>query len=405
MINRMSPLTLKIICGGVILAIAVGIRQSFGLFLDPVSTTLQIGRETFALSIGLINLLWGALAPFTGALSDKFGLKKVAIFGTILYSLGIYIFSNSSYGYELIIGGLIVGAGLSGLGFTVILGAVGKFAPPEKRGTALGLTTMGGSIGMFLGIPVSGTLIESSGWSGAFFWLAIISLVMLPLVYGLVDGKTSNDKKTKVTSEDKGETLTEVLNHAFNSKHFVLLVCGFFICGFHVNFIVSHLPAFISDMSLPGNVATTALALVGFANIFGVAIAGRLGDKYSKSDVLVVLYSLRAIVFTIYILTPITASSTMIFTFTLGLLWLGTVPLTSGLVATFFGPKYMSMLYGIVFFGHQLGGFFSSWLGGRIYDFTGNYDIMWWFSVFLGVFAALLHYPIKDKAIILFGSR
>jgi len=164
MINRMSPLTLKIICGGVILAIAVGIRQSFGLFLDPVSTTLQIGRETFALSIGLINLLWGALAPFTGALSDKFGLKKVAIFGTILYSLGIYIFSNSSYGYELIIGGLIVGAGLSGLGFTVILGAVGKFAPPEKRGTALGLTTMGGSIGMFLGIPVSGTLIESTGW-------------------------------------------------------------------------------------------------------------------------------------------------------------------------------------------------------------------------------------------------
>ncbi|MEL0232382.1 MAG: MFS transporter, partial [Hyphomicrobiales bacterium] len=301
MISRISPLTLKILCGGLILAIAVGIRQSFGLFLDPVSTTLQIGRETFALSIGLINLLWGALAPFTGALSDKFGLKKVAIFGTILYSLGIYIFSNSSYGYELIIGGLIVGAGLSGLGFTVILGAVGKFAPPEKRGTALGLTTMGGSIGMFLGIPVSGTLIESTGWSAAFFWLAIISLVMLPLVYGLVDGKTSNDKKTKVASEDKGETLTEVLNHAFNSKHFVLLVCGFFICGFHVNFIVSHLPAFISDMSLPGNVATTALALVGFANIFGVAIAGRLGDKYSKSDVVVVLYSLRAIVFTIYI--------------------------------------------------------------------------------------------------------
>ncbi len=403
MTKGLTPLQIKIICGGLILAIAVGIRQSFGLFLEPISTTLQIGRETFALSIGLVNLLWGALAPFTGALADKFGLKRVAIVGALFYSGGILILSNSASPQELLLGGIIVGSGLSGLGFTVILGAVGKFAPPEKRGTALGLTTMGGSIGMFLGVPVTGTFIQSFGWSGALFGLAAISLIMIPLVYGLVPNDKITDQKNQ--TNDAGERLSEVLSHALKSKNFLLLVCGFFICGFHVNFIVAHLPAFISDMSLPGNVATTSLALIGFANIFGVALAGRLGDKYKKNDVLVALYALRALAFIIYIITPITVISTLIFTFVLGILWLGTVPLTSGLVATFFGPKYMSMLYGIVFFSHQLGGFVSSWMGGWIFDLTGDYNIMWWFSVLLGLLAALLHYPIKDRPVIIFGTR
>ena len=403
MTKGLTPLQLKIICGGLILAIAVGIRQSFGLFLEPISTTLQIGRETFALSIGLVNLLWGVLAPFTGALADKFGLKRVAIVGALFYSGGILILSNSASPQELLLGGIIIGSGLSGLGFTVILGAVGKFAPPEKRGTALGLTTMGGSIGMFLGVPVTGTFIQSFGWSGALFGLAAISLVMIPLVYGLVPNDKITDQKNQ--TNDAGERISEVLSHALKSKNFLLLVCGFFICGFHVNFIVAHLPAFISDMSLPGNVATTSLALIGFANIFGVALAGRLGDKYKKNDVLVALYALRALAFIIYIITPITVISTLIFTFVLGVLWLGTVPLTSGLVATFFGPKYMSMLYGIVFFSHQLGGFVSSWMGGWIFDLTGDYNIMWWFSVLLGLLAALLHYPIKDQPVIIFGTR
>ena len=403
MTKGLTPLQFKIICGGLILAIAVGIRQSFGLFLEPISTTLQIGRETFALSIGLVNLLWGALAPFTGALADKFGLKRVAIVGALFYSGGILILSNSASPQELLLGGIIIGSGLSGLGFTVILGAVGKFAPPEKRGTALGLTTMGGSIGMFLGVPVTGTFIQSFGWSGALLGLAAISLVMIPLVYGLVPNDKITDQKNQ--TNDAGERLSEVLSHALKSKNFLLLVCGFFICGFHVNFIVAHLPAFISDMSLPGNVATTSLALIGFANIFGVALAGRLGDKYKKNDVLVALYALRALAFIIYIITPITVISTLIFTFVLGILWLGTVPLTSGLVATFFGPKYMSMLYGIVFFSHQLGGFVSSWMGGWIFDLTGDYNIMWWFSVLLGLLAAVLHYPIKDRPVIIFGTR
>ena len=403
MTKGLTPLQFKIICGGLILAIAVGIRQSFGLFLEPISTTLQIGRETFALSIGLVNLLWGVLAPFTGALADKFGLKRVAIIGALFYSGGILILSNSATPQELLLGGIIIGSGLSGLGFTVILGAVGKSAPPEKRGTALGLTTMGGSIGMFLGVPVTGTFIQSFGWSGALFGLAAISLVMIPLVYGLVPNDKITDQKNQ--TNDAGERLSEVLSHALKSKNFLLLVCGFFICGFHVNFIVAHLPAFISDMSLPGNVATTSLALIGFANIFGVALAGRLGDKYKKNDVLVALYALRALAFIIYIITPITVISTLIFTFVLGILWLGTVPLTSGLVATFFGPKYMSMLYGIVFFSHQLGGFVSSWMGGWVFDLTGDYNIMWWFSVLLGLLAALLHYPIKDQPVIIFGTR
>ena len=403
MTKGLTPLQIKIICGGLILAIAVGIRQSFGLFLEPISSSLQIGRETFALSIGLVNLLWGVLAPFTGALADKYGLKRVAIVGALFYAGGILILSNSASPQELLLGGIIIGSGLSGLGFTVILGAVGKFAPPEKRGTALGLTTMGGSIGMFLGVPVTGSFIQTLGWSGALFGLAAISLIMIPLVYGLISNDKVSDQKPQ--SGDTDEKLTEVLNHALKSKNFLLLVCGFFICGFHVNFIVAHLPAFISDMSLPGNVATTSLALIGFANIFGVALAGRLGDKYKKNDVLVALYALRALAFIIYIITPVTILSTLIFTFALGVLWLGTVPLTSGLVATFFGPKYMSMLYGIVFFSHQLGGFLSSWMGGWVFDLTGDYDIMWWFSVLLGLLAALLHVPIKDRPVIIFGTR
>ena len=403
MTKGLTPLQIKIICGGLILAIAVGIRQSFGLFLEPISSSLQIGRETFALSIGLVNLLWGVLAPFTGALADKYGLKRVAIVGAIFYAGGILILSNSASPQELLLGGIIIGSGLSGLGFTVILGAVGKFAPPEKRGTALGLTTMGGSIGMFLGVPVTGSFIQTLGWSGALFGLAAISLIMIPLVYGLISNDKVSDQNPQ--SGDTDEKLTEVLNHALKSKNFLLLVCGFFICGFHVNFIVAHLPAFISDMSLPGNVATTSLALIGFANIFGVALAGRLGDKYKKNDVLVALYALRALAFIIYIITPVTILSTLIFTFVLGILWLGTVPLTSGLVATFFGPKYMSMLYGIVFFSHQLGGFLSSWMGGWVFDLTGDYDIMWWFSVLLGLLAALLHVPIKDRPVIIFGTR
>ncbi len=403
MTKGLTPLQIKIICGGLILAIAVGIRQSFGLFLEPISSSLQIGRETFALSIGLVNLLWGVLAPFTGALADKYGLKRVAIVGALFYAGGILILSNSASPQELLLGGIIIGSGLSGLGFTVILGAVGKFAPPEKRGTALGLTTMGGSIGMFLGVPVTGSFIQTLGWSGALFGLAAISLIMIPLVYGLISNDKVSDQNPQ--SGDTDEKLTEVLNHALKSKNFLLLVCGFFICGFHVNFIVAHLPAFISDMSLPGNVATTSLALIGFANIFGVALAGRLGDKYKKNDVLVALYALRALAFIIYIITPVTILSTLIFTFALGVLWLGTVPLTSGLVATFFGPKYMSMLYGIVFFSHQLGGFLSSWMGGWVFDLTGDYDIMWWFSVLLGLLAALLHVPIKDRPVIIFGTR
>ncbi len=403
MTKVLTPLQIKIICGGLILAIAVGIRQSFGLFLEPISSSLQIGRETFALSIGLVNLLWGVLAPFTGALADKYGLKRVAIVGALFYAGGILILSNSASPQELLLGGIIIGSGLSGLGFTVILGAVGKFAPPEKRGTALGLTTMGGSIGMFLGVPVTGSFIQTLGWSGALLGLAAISLIMIPLVYGLISNDKVSDQNPQ--SGDTDEKLTEVLNHALKSKNFLLLVCGFFICGFHVNFIVAHLPAFISDMSLPGNVATTSLALIGFANIFGVALAGRLGDKYKKNDVLVALYALRALAFIVYIITPVTILSTLIFTFVLGILWLGTVPLTSGLVATFFGPKYMSMLYGIVFFSHQLGGFLSSWMGGWVFDLTGDYDIMWWFSVLLGLLAALLHVPIKDRPVIIFGTR
>jgi len=394
---KINTLSLKIICGGMILAIAVGIRQSFGLFLEPISLDLNLGRESFALTIGLVNLLWGICAPFTGAISDKYGTGKVVLGGAAFYSLGLYLLATAGNETNLLLGGILVGIGLSGLGFTVILGAIGRAVPANKRGTALGLASMGGSIGMFAAIPMAGKLIQDYNWSIALLTMVVLASVIAPLAYGM-KGKyklPSNDKKV-----ENLQSVTDALKEALTHKNFILLTIGFFICGFHVNFIVTHLPAYLSDLSFDSSVATTALALVGLANIFGVVIAGKIGDHVEKSKALVYFYLLRSLVFIIYIVLPITPISTLIFAFTLGLLWLGTVPLTSGLVAAFFGPRYMSMLYGIVFLSHQIGGFVSSWLGGYLYDNSGNYNTMWGISIFLGLFAASIHYPIRELAVV-----
>jgi MFS family permease len=394
---RISSLNLKIISGGVILAIAVGIRQSFGLFLEPISLDLNLGRESFALTIGLVNLLWGICAPFTGAISDKYGTGKVVLCGAMFYCLGLYLIGMADNETNLLFGGILIGIGLSGLGFTVILGAIGRAVPKNKRGTALGLASMGGSIGMFAAIPMAGKLIQDYSWSIALLTMVIMAAIIVPFAYGM-RGKSNISTKDKQV--ENPQSVIEALKEAMTHRNFILLTIGFFICGFHVNFIVTHLPAYLSDLSFDSSVATTALALVGLANIFGVIIAGKIGDHMEKSKALVYFYSLRSIVFIIYVALPITPISTLIFTFTLGLLWLGTVPLTSGLVAAFFGVRYMSMLYGIVFLSHQIGGFASSWLGGYLYDISGNYNLMWGIYIFLGLFAASIHYPIRECAVV-----
>jgi MFS family permease len=381
-----------IICGGAIVGLSVGIRQSFGLFLTPISEHLSLGREVFALSIGLINLLWGIFAPLTGAVADKFGPTRVVLAGTLLYCSGLYIISNAVGPAELIAAGALIGVGMSGLGFTVVLGAVGRAAPPEKRSMALGLASMGGSIGQFVAIPYAHVLIGQIGWSSSLLFLLATAALMAPLAWGL-------SGKQDMAEDSLAQTLGQAVREAVHHRGFVLLTAGFFVCGFHVTFVATHLPSYLSDKSFDPSLGATALTLVGLANIFGVVAAGYVGQIIEKRLVLSVYYLLRSFIFLVFILSPLSETSVLIFAFCLGLLWLGTVPLTSGLVATLFGPRYMSTLFGIVFMSHQFGGFLGAWLGGYIYDLFGSYLVMWWLSIALGIVSALLHWPIREEAV------
>jgi predicted MFS family arabinose efflux permease len=388
----MRPLWVIIVCGGAIAGLSVGIRQSFGLFLPPISVDLGIGREAVGFSFGLVTLLWGVLAPFTGAIADRFGTGRVVLVGALSYCLGLYTISTATGESDLVTAGILVGLGLSGLGFTVVLGAVGRAAAPERRSTALGLVSMGGSIGQFVALPYAHLLISNLGWASSMFVLLVTASLMAPLAWGL-----ASKPHTHIYAHD--QTLREALREAIHHRGFLLLTAGFFVCGFHVMFIATHLPAYLADAGFAPWVGAAALTLVGLANIFGTLGAARLGDFIEKRLALSIYYTLRSLVFLVFIMVPLTEVSVLIFAFTLGLLWLGTVPLTSGLVATLFGPRYMSMLFGIVFMSHNVGSFTGAWLGGFVYDSFGSYAAMWWLSIALGLVSAMFHYPIKERPV------
>jgi predicted MFS family arabinose efflux permease len=381
-----------ILCGGAILGLGIGVRQSFGLYLTPISRDLGLGREVFALAIGLVNLLWGVFAPLAGAIADKFGSGRVVVAGAVFYCVGLETIAASSGETGLILAGTLVGIGMSGLGFTVVLGAVGRAAPPERRSTALGLASMGGSIGQFVSLPYAHTLIENLGWVTSLTVLTVTAAIMAPLAWGLAG------KPVAAQASDQ-QTLREALGEALTHRGFLLLTAGFFVCGFHIFFVATHLPSYLSDQGFGAATGTAALTLIGLANIIGTVAAGRIGEIVEKRVALSIYYLLRSLLFLAFILVPLTETSALVFAFSLGLLWLGTVPLTSGLVATLFGPRYMSMLFGIVFLSHQIGGFLGAWLGGLLFDSFGSYAAMWWISIALGVLAAMLHWPIKEKPV------
>ena len=388
----MRPLWVIILCGGAITGLSVGIRQSFGLFLPPISDDLGLGREVVGFSFGLVTLLWGICAPFAGAIADRFGTARVALVGTFFYCLGLYTIATATNEADLITSGILVGFGISGVGFTVVLGAVGRAAPPERRSTALGLVSMGGSIGQFVSLPYAHLLISQFGWAVSLLVLLVSASLMAPLAWGM-------RSKTRDPGHLLDQTLGQALYEAVHHRGFLLLTAGFFVCGFHVMFVSTHLPAYLDDAGFAPWVGAAALTLVGFANIFGVIGAARLGDYIEKRLALAIYYTLRSLVFFVFIMVPLTEASVLIFAFTLGLLWLGTVPLTSGLVATLFGPRYMSMLFGIVFMSHSFGSFVGAWLGGYVYDAFGSYTAMWWISIVLGLVSAAFHYPIKERPV------
>lgn len=383
---------LAVACGAFILTLTTGLRATFGLFLKPVSIDLGVSREFFGFGFALQNLLWGAASPFLGSIADKYGTGRVVVFGTLCYAAGLAIMGYATSGNMVIIGNVLVGVALAGSGFSVVLGAIGRAAPPEKRSMALGIITAGGSFGQFAVVPYAHLLIEAFDWRTALIGLALTALIMLPLIPPV----------TRVHSVQPAgipQTLRQALAEAMVHKGFWLLTAGFFVCGFQVVFVATHLPAFLVDRGMPTWVGAWTLALVGLFNIIGSYGCGMLGGRYSKKNLLALLYSLRALAFILFMVMPLSEFSVLLFGALLGLLWLGTVPLTSGLVAYIFGPAYMSMLYGIVFLSHQVGSFLGAWLGGYFYDAFGSYDAMWWICIALGFAASLLHFPINERPV------
>lgn len=379
-----------LICGGVVLGIALGFRHSLGLFLTPISLDLGIGRETFALGMGLMNLVWGLGAPFAGAIADRYGALWITVAGGLLYAGGLAVLTLSGDGDQLIAGGVLIGLGLSSTGFTVVLGTVGRNVSEAHRSKALGIVSMGGSIGQFAAMPYTYGLIEGFGWSYALLILAASALVIAPLAYGLT-GKLVD------TSHEPPLGMLQAFQLSLKVPSFWLLNAGFLVCGFHLAFIGVHLPAFLEDKGFGPSLAATALTIVGLCNVLGCYICGVLGGRYLKKNVLSLLYLARAAAFLLFIAFPVTEATVLIFSAVMGLMWLGTVPLTSGIVAEIFGTRNMSMLFGIVFLGHQLGGFLGAWLGGVAYDIFQSYDVMWWLSIALGLISAALHWPISER--------
>ncbi|AXO61310.1 MFS transporter [Pseudomonas sp. phDV1] len=373
-----------------ILALSLGTRHGFGLFLPPMSAEFGWGREVFAFAIALQNLIWGLAQPITGALADRFGARKAIVIGGVLYVLGLVCMGMADSPLSLSLSaGLLIGIGLSGTSFSVILGVVGRAVPVEKRSMAMGIAAAAGSFGQFAMLPGTLGLIGWLGWSAALLALGLLVALILPLA-----AMIREQPQAQPTGHE--QTLVEALREAAGHSGFWLLALGFFVCGFQVVFVAVHLPAYLVDHHLPALTGTTVLALVGLFNIFGTYIAGWLGGRMAKPRLLSALYLLRGVVIALFIAAPLTQWSAYLFGIAMGLLWLSTVPLTNGTVATLFGVRNLSMLGGIVFLFHQLGSFLGGWLGGYLYDTTGSYDLVWQISIGLSVMAAALNWPVRE---------
>ena len=389
----MTRAAVAVLTAGVaILIFAMGIRQAFGIFLTPVAIDLEIGRQAFGLAIAVQNLLWGLAQPAVGAIADRFGAVRVTIVGALLYAAGLALTTMASdpLGLNVTLG-VLIGLALSGTTYVTVLGAVGRVVPAERRSLAFGLCTAAGSFGMFAVVPGAQALLDAFGWQEAFLILAIAVSLLVPLSLGLRPA----DRVT-TSSAAGGQSLWQAVRQARGHGSYWLLNAGFFVCGFHVAFIATHLPAYLGDNGMPMAVNGWALAMIGLFNIFGSYIFGLLGGRLRQKYVLSALYLARAGVIALFVMVPLTPTSAILFGAAIGFLWLGTVPLTSGLVAKFFGVQYLSMLYGFVFMFHQIGAFLGAWGAGYAFDVFGSYDAVWIASIALGLFAALIHLPIRD---------
>ena len=394
-----KPLIYMLIGSAIILALSLGVRHAFGLYLVPMSDEFGWGHNVFSLAIAMQNLIWGAVQPITGAFADKYGSKIVVAVGGALYALGLLLMAVSSTGLLLnLSAGLILGLALSATSFPVLLSAVGRAAHPDKRSLAMGIASAAGSFGQFIMLPSTLLLLQKFGWSSALVVSAILIALIIPLAWMLK--APMYVAPNAAPTHEASLTFKQILQLAWEHKPFWFLALGFFVCGFQVVFIGIHLPGYLIDHGFNATTGTIFLALVGLFNIVGTYTAGWLGGKYSKPKLLMGLYGLRGIAIIAFLLLPLSTWTIYAFGVIMGLLWLSTVPLTNGIVANMFGVKYLSMLSGIVFFTHQVGSFFGGWLGGVNHDMTGNYNAIWIFSIVLSIFGVLVHFMVNEESVI-----
>ena len=378
-------------CGCLIMLISFGIRAGFGLYMQPISLEHGWGREVLSFSLALQQLAWGALGAFAGGFADRYGPGRVIAIGAIAYVLGLIgmAYVSTPLGMHFVSGGL-VGMALGCTSFGIVLAVIGRTVAPEKRSTALGFATAAGSFGQFVLLPASQFLISRLGWHGALIALAGVALLILPLSTALAGKPAAGPGAAP-------QSLGQALHEALGEKGFHLLFWGYFVCGFHIAMLTMHLPSFVTDSGLKVEHGMTALALIGLFNVIGTFTAGWLGGRFSKKYLLSSIYSLRVFLIAILVFLPLTPATLYVFACGIGLLWLGTVPLTNGLVGQIFGMRYAALLMSIVFFGHQIGGFIGVWLAGYLFDATGSYSGAFYASMALGVFAALINLPVNEK--------
>jgi MFS family permease len=384
---------LVVLFGCLISLVTLGVRASLGLFTDPLTEARGWDREVFALAMAIQNLLWGLGQPFAGGVADRYGAGRVLTAGAVIYAAGMALMAVSASPAALYVtGGLLIGLGMSGASFTIVIAAFSRLVPADRRSWAIGLATACGSLGQFLFAPIGQAFIAAYGWQVALVLLgAFVALVpVLAVALGGVPAGAEVDDSPAVP-------VRSVLRQAFGHGSYLLLAGGFFVCGFHVAFILVHLPPYVADLGLPASTAALALGLVGLFNMIGSYLAGVITARHSPRLLLAGIYAGRAVVITAFLITPASAASVLVFAAAMGLLWLSTVPPTSALVSLFFGVRNMGTLFGFVFLSHQIGAFIGVWLGGAIESATGSYDAVWWIGVALGMVAAVLHLPIRER--------
>jgi predicted MFS family arabinose efflux permease len=387
-------MTQVLLCSAAIVTLSLGIRHGFGLWLQPITMDRGWTRETFALAMAIQNLAWGAFGPIAGGLADRFGAFRVLAVGAVLYALGLVLMATTTSGLAFTGGtGLLLGMAQSGTTFAVMYGVIARQVAPEKRSWAMGMAGAAGSFGQFLMVPVDAWLIGATGWQNALLVLAFLVCFIIPLGLGLRE-------PVAAASSGPRQTVRAALHEALANRSYLLLTAGYFVCGFQVVFIGVHLPSYLKDHGLGPEAATVALMLIGLFNIIGTYGAGALGQRLAKKNILASIYLLRAVVIVAFVMLPLSPLSVYLFAATIGVLWLSTVPPTNAIVAQIFGPQYMGMLGGIAFFSHQVGSFLGVWLGGKLYDTTGSYDIVWWIAAALGIFASLMNLPVREVAIV-----